>query len=139
MKSLSIFKEYVWLVNTIHKAQRISLEEINQKWMQTEMSGGVTMARSSFNRRKDAIEDIFGIYIDCERVGGYKYYIGNPEALEEDTLQNWKLSTLSVNNIISESRSVHDRIMLESIPSSCECLRMVIDAMKKNVLIRFTY
>lgn len=31
MKSLSIFKEYVWLVNTIHKAKRISLEEINQK------------------------------------------------------------------------------------------------------------
>lgn len=139
MKSLSIFKEYVWLVNTIHKAQRISLEEINQKWIQTEMSGGVTMARSSFNRRKDAIEDIFGIYIDCERVGGYKYYISNPEALEEDTLQNWMLSTLSVNNIISESRSLHDRIMLESIPSSCECLPMVIDAMKKNVLIRFTY
>ena len=37
-----LFKEYIWLVNTIYQARRITLEEINRKWVQTEMSGGVT-------------------------------------------------------------------------------------------------
>jgi hypothetical protein len=139
MKSPTIFKEYIWLVNTIYKAKKITLEEINQQWMKTEMSGGLPLPRSSFNRHKDAIEDMFGIYIECERVGGYKYYIGNAKVLEEDTIQNWMLSTLSVNNIISECRSIHDRIMLEPIPSDGEYLQRVIEAMKENVLISFTY
>src|SRR5574344_1484690 len=139
MKSPIIFKEYIWLVNTIYKAKKITLEEINQEWMKTEMSGGLPLPRSSFNRHKDAIEDMFGIYIECERVGGYKYYIGNAKVLEEDTIQNWMLSTLSVNNIISECRSIHDRIILEPIPSDGEYLQRVIEAMKENVLICFTY
>lgn len=139
MKSPIIFKEYIWLVNTIYKAKKITLEEINQQWMKTEMSGGLPLPRSSFNRHKDAIEDMFGIYIECERVGGYKYYIGNAKVLEEDTIQNWMLSTLSVNNIISECRSIHDRIILEPNPSDGEYLQRVIEAMKENVLICFTY
>jgi hypothetical protein len=139
MKSPALFKEYIWLVNVIYQAKRISLEEINRKWKETDMSGGLEMSRSTFNRHKDAIEDMFGIYIECERTAGYKYYIGNAEVLEEDTIQNWMLATLSVNNIISESRSVHDRIILESIPSEGESLQKVIDAMKRNVLINVTY
>ena len=55
------FKEYIWLVNTIRKSRRITLSEINEKWVETEMSGGVELARSTFNRHKDAIEEIF----DC--------------------------------------------------------------------------
>ena len=39
------------------------------------MSEGVELARATFNRHKDAIEDIFGIYIECDKKNGYKYYI----------------------------------------------------------------
>ena len=95
MKTTEKFKEYIWLVNTIYKARKITLVEINEKWVDTDMSGGVALARSTFNRHKDAIEDIFGIYIDCDRQNGYKYYIGNANVLREDTIQNWMLSTLS--------------------------------------------
>ena len=38
---------------------------------------------------------MFGIIIDCEKKGGYRYYIGNAEVLTEETIQNWMLSTLS--------------------------------------------
>jgi hypothetical protein len=31
------------------------------------MSEGAPLSRTTFNRHKDAIEDIFGIYIDCDR------------------------------------------------------------------------
>ena len=117
MRSYTLFQEYIWLVNIIHRARGITFGEINRKWLETEMSEGISLARSTFNRHKDAIQDMFGIYIECDKKNGFKYYIGNEEVLDEDSIQNWMLSTLSVNNILSESKSVHDRILLESIPS----------------------
>ncbi len=139
MKTYTLFQEYIWLVNTIHRAGRISFEEINRKWRETGMSEGISLARSTFNRHKDAIEDMFGIYIECDKKDSYKYYIGNSEVLEEDSIQNWMLSTLSVNNILSESKSIHDRILLESIPSDGENLHRYIDAMKRNLRINVRY
>ncbi len=35
MKTYTKFKEYIWLVNTIHKARRITFAEIQEKWLQT--------------------------------------------------------------------------------------------------------
>lgn len=137
-KSYAIFKEYIWLVNTIYKYRRISLEDINKKWRETEMSGGLEFARSTFNRHKLAVEDMFGIYIECDRQNGYKYYIGNANVLEEDTIQNWLLTTLSVNNIISESKGLHSQILLEPIMAN-NYLQMLIDAMKKSVKINIVY
>ncbi len=139
MKYQTLFKEYVWLVNTIAKHKRITLEEINRLWCKTEMSGGVEMARSTFNRHKDAIEDIFGIYIDCNRKDGYRYHIGNAEELRQDTIQNWMLSTLAVHNMLTDNKSIHNRILLESIPSSGDYLTELTDAMKHNLKVRIVY
>lgn len=60
MKSHALFQQYIWLVNTIYRAGKISLEEINRKWLDTDLSEGLPLARSTFNRHKDAIEDMFG-------------------------------------------------------------------------------
>lgn len=133
------FKEYIWLVNTIRRARRITFAEIQRKWLDTDMSNGLQLARSSFARHKDAIEDIFGIYIECNRQHGYEYYIGNDYVLRENSVQNWMLSTLSVNNVISESLSLQDRILLQEVPYEGDYLKMVIDAMKKGVRIAVDY
>lgn len=134
----SLFKEYIWLVNTIKRARRISFAEIQEKWLDTEMSGGVEFARSTFNRHKDAIQDIFGINIDCDRKGGYKYYIANEKVLREDTVQNWIVSTMSVNDVISDSKALHDRIVLQQIPCD-EYLEIFINAMKRKVRVEVKY
>ena len=139
MKTPALFKEYIWLVNTIYHAKAITLTEINKRWVKTDMSGGVDLARATFNRHRDAIEDIFGIIIDCDRKNGNRYYISNERVLREDTVQNWMLSTLSVNNLISESMSLQHRILLEAIPSDGEYLHNVIHAMKESSRIAITY
>lgn len=128
-------------MNTIHKAGEdgITFAEINEKWLDTDMSEGVELARSTFNRHKDAIEDIFGLYIDCNRQNGYKYYIGNSEVLNEDSVQNWMLSTLTVNNIIGEAMSLQDRILLQPALVEGDYLKMVIEAMKKSVKLAIDY
>lgn len=76
MTSPTLFKEYIWLVNTIAKVRRITFADINDRWCETEMSGGIEIARATFNRHRRAIADIFGIYIDCDRRSN-KYFIAN--------------------------------------------------------------
>ena len=139
MKTHAKFKEYIWLVNTIYRAKSITLAELNHMWLQTEMSEGVEMARTTFYRHKCAIEDMFGIYIDCDKRNGNKYYIGNEQVLREDSIQNWMLSTLTVSNVVSECQSLYRRILLENVPSGGELLQQVIDAMKVEHLVTITH
>ena len=139
MKAYALFQEYIWLENTNHRFGRLTLEEINRRWLDTELSEGIPIARSTFNRHRDAILDMFGIIIDCDKKDGFRYYIGNEDVLEEDSIQNWMLSTLSVNSILSESKAVQKRILLESIPSDGEDLHKFIDAMKRGVRVKVNY
>lgn len=139
MKIPTKFREYIWLVNTIRKAGRITFAEIQEKWLETDMSEGIELAHSTFYRHKDAIEDIFGIIIECDRKNGYKFYIGNEEVLSEESVQNWMLSTLSINHVISESLSLQDRILLEKVSSGKKHLTQIINAMKQKVRIIIKY
>lgn len=139
MKAYALFQEYIWLVNTIHRHRKLTLEEINQLWLDTEMSEGVSIARSTFNRHRDAILDMFGIIIECDRKDGFRYFIYNEEVLAEDSVQNWMLSTLSVSGTLSESKSVTNRILLDPIPSARTFLQQFIEAMKRSVRIRVSY
>ena len=134
-----LFREYIWLVNTIYKARKISLSEINEKWIETDYSGGVEFSRTTFHRHKIAIEDMFGIYVECDRKNGFKYYIGNEYVLQENSVQNWMLSTLSVSSLLAESMSLNERILLENVPSGGEKLKMLIKAMKESKKISITY
>lgn len=139
MKIPVLFKEYIWLVNTIYQAGKISFAKINEKWLRTEMSGGVEIARTTFNRHKDAIEDIFGIIIDCDKKDGFKYYIANKSVLREDTIQNWMLSSMTVHTAVQEGVCLQKRILLEEIPSGYKYLQPILEAMKYNHCISFAY
>ena len=139
MKIPELFKEYIWLVNTIYQAEKISFADINKKWLRTEMSGGVELARTTFNRYKDAIEDIFGVIIECDKKDRFKYYITNKSVLREDTIQNWMLSSMTVHTAVREGVSLQNRILLEEIPSGYKYLQPILDAMKSNHCISFSY
>lgn len=139
MRTHTLFKEYIWLINTIAKYKKISLEEINQKWINTDMSEGVEFSRRTFIRHKNAIEEMFGVFIDCDKRDGFKYYIDNIEVLRENTIQNWLLSTLAVSNIVGDSIALQDRIIIESIPVQNEYLSTIINAMKNKQCLVITY
>ena len=139
MKASEIFKQYIWLTDTIYRSGGISLQELNERWIRTEMSGGVPMTRMTFNRHKMAIEEIFGLCIECQRKGGYYYYIENEEVLKNNNLQDWLLDSLSISNMLMESGSLKDRIMLENIPAGKEYLQPIINAMKQDYKLMMTY
>lgn len=75
--------KYVWLVETIQRAGEISLKEIQSKWLDSDLSEGVELSQRTFHKWRIATEELFGICIDCQRTGGYNYYIANAEVLNE--------------------------------------------------------
>ena len=137
MKASALFKKYVWLVNTISSAGRITLREINEKWLRTEMSEGIEFSRTTFRRHRTEAEEMFGIIIDCDNEN--RYYIEDIGLFREDSVQQWMLSTLAVSNIVSEARGLHDRILLESIPSESDFLQLVVEAMHENRRVSIRY
>ena len=134
----NLLGKYVWLVETIYNAGHITFEEINQKWLDDDMDEDPIPLRT-FHKWRIAAEDMFGLVIDCERKGGYHYYIGNAKEVESGGLRSWLLSTISVSNLLLDSQQLKDRILLEDIPSGVKYLPMIIEAMKTNNVIRITY
>lgn len=140
MGKTKIFQQYIWLVTTILKAEKITLKDLNQRWMRNQsLSDGVEMHRNTFNRHKEAIQEIFDINIECDKKDGFKYYIENPEVLREDSISNWMLSSITVHTAVQESVTLQKRILLEDIPSGQEFLQPILEAMKANRCISFTY
>ena len=134
----NLINKYVWLVDTIYKAGRITYEEINEKWLDQDMDTKPIPIRT-FHKWKIAAEEMFNLVIECERKGGYHYYIYNKDEVKRGGLRNWLLNTISVSNLLLDSQSLKDRILLEDIPSGQEDLALILEAMKTNTLLRITY
>lgn len=139
MKASELFKQYIWLTDTIYRAGRISLQDLNERWLRTGMSGGIPMTRFNFNRHRIAIEEIFGLCIECQRKGGYIYYIDNVDVLKGNTLQRWMLDALSMGNVLAGSTSLKEHILLENIPSGKIHLQTAISGMKQGRKLEMTY
>lgn len=139
MKMPILFKQYIWLIETIYQAGRITFDELNEKWQMKEESEGMALSRTTFNRHRDAILDMFGVIIECDRKDGYRYYIYNKEVLSENSVANWLYSTLSVGNMLDENVGVQNRILLESIPSGNIKLNEIIKAMRESRKLMLTY
>ena len=140
MKHYDKFKEYTWLVETIRRSRHgMTLAELNEAWMETELSGGVPLARSTFLRHKAAVELMFGLYIECDTRNGYRYYIGNEHVLHEDSVQNWLLQTLTVSNLVGESLNMQHRIVLENVVCDSRLLQRLVEAMRGGRKVDVSY
>lgn len=137
---MSLILKYIWVVKTIHRAGRITLKELNEKWRaNVDLSRGEDLPRQTFDRWKSGILDLFGILIDCEQRCGYHYYIANHKELSEGKLRTWLLNTYGTAETLSSNLSIHDRILTENIPSSQDHLSTVLEAMKSNNMLHITF
>lgn len=132
--------KYVWLIETIYRAKKITFKEINERWKDNvEMSGGEKIPLRTFNNWRYAIQDMFGLFIENERCGSYRYYIDNEEDISNNGLRSWIYSTYCVGNALAGSQSIKSRILLEDVPSGQVYLHAIIDAMKDNRVLNITY
>ena len=131
--------KYVWLVKTLYHAKKITLKEINRRWLDTDLSEGIDLPRRTFHTWKNAVEEMFGLVIMCDKSDGDRYYIENRDELEGGGFQQWLLNTMSVSNTLLESKALKDRILLEDIPSGQDYLALITEAMKKSHVLEITY
>ncbi len=134
-----LFNRYVWLVDTIYRLGKITFEEINVRWLRTQMSEDKEIPLRTFHNHRKAIEDLFDINIECDKAGGYKYYIENIDDIERGGVRSWLLNTFAVNNLINESHKLKSRILFEHIPSGQIFLVPIIEAMRDSKTIEITY
>lgn len=132
--------KYTWLIETIRRAGKISHRDLSDRWERCkELSDCKPLNRATFNRWRDAIFSQFGIMIECQRSGGYLYYIANPEDIDENELKKWMLDSFAVGNLICENLSQKDRILIEQIPSGRDHLTTIVEAMKENRIVNISY
>jgi len=131
--------KYVWLVDTIHRAGRISLKEINRRWVADEISEGVEIPERTFHKWRIAVEELFGLIIENEQRGDYRYFILNDEELSRGGLRTWLFNSISTSNLLSNNQSLNNRILLEDVPSGRQYLSVILDTMKHDNKLQITY
>ena len=134
-----LFDKYIWLVDTIYRAGKITFEEINERWLRSRLSEGEDIPLRTFHNWRIAIEQVFDININCNRKGGYYYYIENADDMQKGGVRNWLLNTFAVNNLINESHHLKRRILFEEIPSGRKYLTSVIEAMRDGLELELYY
>lgn len=136
--SKNLFNRYVWMVDTIRRRGRITRDELAARWAESALNdtGQPLTRRTMFNYRR-AIEEVFGLTIECDRAT-YEYYIANEDERSQ-AVTDWLLNTASVNEALSNARDVSGLIFLENAPSAREWLVPVIDALRQKQRIQFDY
>jgi len=97
------------------------------------------LPKRTFHKWRIAIEEMFGLIINNENQGEYRYYIANDEELRNKGVTSWLINSIGIQNVIINSVAIKDRIILENVPSGQNYLTPIIEAMKGNNLIHFTY
>ena len=133
------FKRYIWLLDTIQRYGSITLKDLKAKWERSSVNDeGKPLADRTFANYKANIEQIFDIEIRCDRTTN-EYFIFNEDDLDGNSIRDWMLNSLSLRNLLNESAGLHDRIVLEDVPSSHRFLTSVIDSMRDNNKLCVSY
>ena len=128
-------RQCLWLIATIRQNERLTLKALQEKWAADKM--GDVLYRSSFNRYRDKIFELFGLVMECDEK--YRYYFANPCELADHSIESWLLSTMTVNVALADSQTVKDRIVLESVPEGEQYLPDIIRAIRTNRRLRMGY
>lgn len=134
-----LLQKYIWLVQTFIRAGQngLSLSEISDKW---EDRFDLPYSRRTFNNHREAVEEVFGIRIECNRSTN-RYYIDYSEDVSDENAESaWLINTFTVNNILSLGKQrLSGRVSVEDIPSGHLHLTGIMEAMTEGMEIEIDY
>ena len=99
-----LIDKYIWLVQTFIDAgeRGLSLPEIADRW--TARYGGESYPRRSFNNHREAVAEVFGIEIACNRSTNRYYIDAGESAVDKRQSVDWLVNTFTVNNLLTLSK-----------------------------------
>ena len=134
-----LLQKYIWLVQTFVRAGKngLSLSEIEDRW---ESRFDLPYSRRTFNNHRDAVEEVFGIRIECNRSTN-RYYIDYSEDVSDENAETaWLINTFTVNSMLSMGKQrLSGRVSVEDIPSGHLFLTAIMEAMTDGVEIEIDY
>lgn len=134
-----IYRRYIWLINTIYSAGSISREEIEQHWLHSSQNDEHSqLDRRTFFRDRDAIEEIWGIEIVCDRRTN-RFSLRNMGDLGEGGLQTWMADSLAIQNMIGHAEQLRERVIFERIPAGKRFMNPIMSAICEGRKLRMTY
>ncbi len=141
MEISALLNRYFWLADLIYRRGKITRDEINRSWRQSALNidGDTEIPERTFHRHKEAVRNLFGMEIVCDKGSERAYYIRNRSEIESGGTVSWLFNSFAVGNLIQNSSDLRDRIVFEDIPSGREYLSVIMDAMRQNVRLRLTY
>ncbi|MGN0191828.1 MAG: helix-turn-helix transcriptional regulator [Candidatus Cryptobacteroides sp.] len=131
-----LIEKYIWLMQVLLAAsdKGLSLNEISNKY---ERRFGTELTRRTFINHRNAVQDIFGVDIICDRrtniysVGARSRMEGTAERL---------VDSFTVNMVLEQGRErLGGRIFVETIPSGHKHLTSIISAMLENRCLEIAY
>ncbi len=134
-----LLQKYIWLVQTFIRAgeRGLSLAEIEDRW---ENRFDSPYSRRTFNNHREAIEEVFGIQIECNRSTNRYFVRGSEDVSDENAESAWLINTFTVNNMLSLGKErLSGRIAVEDIPSGHRHLTSAMEAMTENKEIIIEY
>jgi len=134
----NLVNRYIWLVDTINRYGHITLKELNALWLQSPLGEGKPLARRTFFHYRDGVEEMFNINIQCDK-STFEYYIDDMGDTGNSRLQSWLVDSMSLSGMLSDAGDISQRIIVEQVPSARQHLPVIIDALKQNRRIRFSY
>ncbi|MDO4191336.1 MAG: WYL domain-containing protein [Bacteroidales bacterium] len=136
--SENLMANYIWLINTIESGE-FTLNDIAQKWDHRNPSR--PFSTRTFHRWRESIREAFGYDIKCRKTGYDYVYFVEREARNnrKNQASEFVINSLSLSNIIAESEDVHDKILLETIPSGYQYLSGIIDGIKRKKAIKIVH
>lgn len=134
-----LLRKYIWLVQTFIRAgeRGLSLGEISDRW---ESRFDTPYSRRTFNNHREAVEEVFGIRIECNRSTNHYFMSGSEDVSDENAESAWLINTFTVNNMLSLGKErLLGRIAVEDIPSGHRHLTPIMEAMTENCEILISY
>lgn len=140
--SVRLIRRYVWLVDVIRREGRLTLEEINKCWRLNSYinpEGERKIPERTFHRHREAIAELFGIDIECDRADGNTYFISNLDALEDSSFTAWLFNGLSIENQLVGNEVVKERVVFEKTLGGTEYMSVIINALSNLQILKITY
>lgn len=134
-----LLQKYLWLVQTFIRAgeRGLNLEEISERW---ERRWDSPYSRRTFNNHREAVEEVFGIHIGCNRSSNRYFIEYTDDVADENAESAWLINTFTVNNMLALGKErLSGRISVEDIPSGHRHLTSIMEAMTEGHELIMTY
>ena len=137
--SIPVDHKYRWLLNLLMENDRLTFDEIAERWYKH--SEGERLNKRTFHNWKYGVIMAFGAVIECDTMGGYRYYIDKEylEEIKKNDINSWILKTMEVSDVLAKHKRLKDRILVEEVPSGNNTLEAILDAMEDNHVVSFEY